>query len=167
MCLGPLPPPITGTTPPDLLLSTVNSPLHQSAFRPVIREAPVVETTTVESSDSSQRKNDSSDDEVDIETTEDDLATASSAGVHSLHSASNSAASNHSGHSTSPQCWSPPRETVSLIKCFVNKIDIFLFFVYIYVLRLLTVKFAKIRFSFSIFCTFCHIEFKTILEHGR
>jgi len=54
------------------------------------------------------QKEDNSDDEVDIETTEDDPVTPLNASLHS-----NSAMSSHSGRSTSPQCWSPPRETVS------------------------------------------------------
>lgn len=57
-------------------------------------------------------KEENSDDEVDIETTEDDPVTPLNASLQNLHSASNSMSS-HSGRSTSPQCWSPPRETVS------------------------------------------------------
>lgn len=90
----------------------MNPSLHQSAFRPVIREPPIVEQLMPERA-TDAGKEDNSDDEVDIETTEDDPVTPLNASLQNLHSASNSAMSNHSGRSTSPQCWSPPRETVS------------------------------------------------------
>ncbi|TGZ38266.1 Uncharacterized protein DBV15_00493 [Temnothorax longispinosus] len=111
---GPLPPPISGSSPTEPLIPTVNPPLHQSAFRPVIRGPPIVEPAVIPErpADASQ-KEDNSDDEVDIETTEDDPVTPLNASLQNLHSASNSAMSSHSGRSTSPQCWSPPRETVS------------------------------------------------------
>ncbi|XP_066591423.1 SKI family transcriptional corepressor 1 homolog-B-like isoform X2 [Prorops nasuta] len=98
---GPLPPPISGSSPPDPLIPTVSPHLHQSAFRPVIRGPPVIESM-----------DENSDDEVDIETTEDDPVTPLNASLQSnLPTASSSAVSSHSGQSTSPQCWSPPRET--------------------------------------------------------
>lgn len=111
---GPLPPPISGSSPTEPLIPTVTPPLHQSAFRPVIRGPPIVEPAVIPErpADVSQ-KEDNSDDEVDIETTEDDPVTPLNASLQNLHSASNSAMSSHSGRSTSPQCWSPPRETVS------------------------------------------------------
>ena len=96
-------------------MPTVNPSLHQSAFRPVIRGPPIVEPVTQEqpSDTSVSHKEDNSDDEVDIETTEDDPVTPLNiATAQNLHSVSNSAASSHSGRN-SPQCWSPPRETVS------------------------------------------------------
>lgn len=92
----------------------MNPPLHQSAFRPVIRGPPVVEPVIPERPTTTDAgKEDNSDDEVDIETTEDDPVTPLNASLQNPHSASNSAVSSHSGRSMSPQCWSPPRETVS------------------------------------------------------
>jgi len=112
---GPLPPPISGSNPTEPLIPTVNPPLHQSAFRPVIRGPPIVEPAVVpERTADVGQKEDNSDDEVDIETTEDDPVTPLNASLHS-----NSATSSHSGRSTSPQCWSPPRETVSFDLAFV------------------------------------------------
>ncbi|XP_039313446.1 SKI family transcriptional corepressor 2 isoform X2 [Solenopsis invicta] len=109
---GPLPPPISGSSPTEPLIPTVNPPLHQSAFRPVIRGPPIVEPAVIpERPVDASQKEDNSDDEVDIETTEDDPVTPLNASLQNLHSASNSAMSSHSGRSTSPQCWSPPRET--------------------------------------------------------
>lgn len=78
----------------------------------MIRGPPIVEPAVIPERPADQ-KEDNSDDEVDIETTEDDPVTPLNASLQNLHSASNSAMSSHSGRSTSPQCWSPPRETVS------------------------------------------------------
>lgn len=112
-CLGPLPPPISGSSPTEPLIPTVSPSLHQSAFRPVIRGPPVVEPVTQEPPFTSPTNNeDNSDDEVDIETTEDDPVTSLNITTHNLHSVSKSTTSSHSGRN-SPQCWSPPRETVS------------------------------------------------------
>lgn len=116
-------PPISGSSPTEpQLLSTMNPPLHQSAFRPVIRGPPIGEQAlgtlqdTSQDGNNSNGKEENSDDEVDIETTEDDPATPLNATLHNLHSATNSGiAGGHStGRNVSPQCWSPPRETVSL-----------------------------------------------------
>ncbi|XP_068993091.1 SKI family transcriptional corepressor 2 [Neodiprion pinetum] len=111
---GPLPPPIPGATTAEPMAPPVTSSLHQSAFHPVLRAGPpigesgqIVQESTPEPS---VEKDDDSDDEVDIETTEDEVK-APLNHPQSLNSASNSALSTHSGHSTSPQCWSPPRET--------------------------------------------------------
>lgn len=80
----------------------------------MIRGPPIVEPAVIpERPTDAGQKEDNSDDEVDIETTEDDPVTPLNASLQNLHSASNSAMSSHSGRSTSPQCWSPPRETVS------------------------------------------------------
>ncbi|XP_053972993.1 ski oncogene [Hylaeus volcanicus] len=108
---GPLPPPISGSSPTEPLIPTVNPSLHQSAFRPVIRGPLIVESVAQEQpSDASVTNNEvNSDDEVDIETTEDDPVTPLSI-VQNLHSASKSTSSGHSGRN-SPQCWSPPQET--------------------------------------------------------
>ncbi|OAD58207.1 SKI family transcriptional corepressor 1 homolog-B [Eufriesea mexicana] len=112
--VGPLPPPISGSSPTEPLIPAVNPSLHQSAFRPVIRGPPIVESVGQEqpSDTSVSHKEDNSDDEVDIETTEDDPVTPLNITAQNLHSVSNSATSSHSGRN-SPQCWSPPRETVS------------------------------------------------------
>ncbi|XP_017755565.1 PREDICTED: ski oncogene [Eufriesea mexicana] len=109
---GPLPPPISGSSPTEPLIPAVNPSLHQSAFRPVIRGPPIVESVGQEqpSDTSVSHKEDNSDDEVDIETTEDDPVTPLNITAQNLHSVSNSATSSHSGRN-SPQCWSPPRET--------------------------------------------------------
>ncbi|XP_043264798.1 SKI family transcriptional corepressor 2 [Colletes gigas] len=109
---GPLLPPISGTSPTEPLIPTVNPSLHQSAFRPVIRGPPIVEPVVQEPQpDTSVSNNeDNSDDEVDIETTEDDPVTPLSITTQNLNSLSKSACSVHSGRN-SPQCWSPPRET--------------------------------------------------------
>ncbi|XP_076750281.1 SKI family transcriptional corepressor fussel [Xylocopa sonorina] len=109
---GPLPPPISGSSPTEQLIPTVSPSLHQSAFRPVIRGPPIIEPVAQEppSDTSVSNKEDNSDDEVDIETTEDDPVTPLNIAVQNLHSISNSATSSHSGRN-SPQCWSPPRET--------------------------------------------------------
>ncbi|CAK9833077.1 SKI family transcriptional corepressor 1 homolog-B [Anthophora retusa] len=111
---GPLPPPISGSSPTEPLIPTVNPSLHQSAFRPVIRGPPIVESVAQEqTTDTSlSNKEDNSDDEVDIETTEDDPVTPLNIAAQNLHALSNSTTSSHSGRN-SPQCWSPPRETVS------------------------------------------------------
>lgn len=129
---GPLPPPLTGTaaTEPSLIPAAVAAPLHQSAFRPVIRSSPIIEapsaTRDLEPSEiSAVNMEVDSDDEVDIETMEDEeprtvaaLGTASSdasSGINlqSSVAANSGTSSNHSGRSASPQCWSPARETVS------------------------------------------------------
>ncbi|XP_043468468.1 SKI family transcriptional corepressor 2 isoform X2 [Leptopilina heterotoma] len=111
---GPLPPPI-GTTPSEPILpSSVNGSIHQSAFRPVIRVPPIVENSIQDPvADVPSNKDESSDDEVDIETTEDDVSAPLSVNFTNLNSSSNSVISNHNGNSTSasPQCWSPPRDT--------------------------------------------------------
>jgi hypothetical protein len=105
---------MNGTSPTEPLIPTVNPSLHQSAFRPVIRGPPIIEPAVIpERPADAGQKEENSDDEVDIETTEDDPVTPLNASLQNLHSASNSAMSSHSGRSTSPQCWSPPRETVS------------------------------------------------------
>ncbi|KAK2588469.1 hypothetical protein KPH14_004452 [Odynerus spinipes] len=123
---GPMAPPISGGSGPTepTLLPTVNPPLHQSAFRPVMRGPPIVEQSLavqeagtsspqdIGHADNETNKDENSDDEVDIETTEDDPVTPLNATLRDLHSASNSGMSSHSaGRSISPQCWSPPRET--------------------------------------------------------
>ncbi|XP_076290119.1 SKI family transcriptional corepressor fussel [Lasioglossum baleicum] len=106
---GPLPQPMNGSSPTEPLLPTVNPPLHQSAFRPVIRGPPIVEPMAQEQpADTSVTNDDNSDDEVDIETTEDDPLTPLA--TQNLHSVPKSSTGSHSGHN-SPQCWSPPRET--------------------------------------------------------
>ncbi|XP_012350308.1 SKI family transcriptional corepressor 2 isoform X3 [Apis florea] len=109
---GPLPPPISGSSPTEPLIPTVNPSLHQSAFRPVIRGPPIVEPVGQEQHPSDHtsvsHKEDNSDDEVDIETTEDD-SPLNIAPQNLHHSVSSSATG--AGHSDSPQCWSPPRET--------------------------------------------------------
>ncbi|XP_051169946.1 SKI family transcriptional corepressor 1 homolog-B isoform X2 [Leptopilina boulardi] len=110
---GPLPPPI-GTTPSEPLLTSVNGSIHQSAFRPVIRVPPIVENSIHDSvTKIPSNKDESSDDEVDIETTEDDVSAPLSVNFSNINSSSNSVISNHNGNSTSasPQCWSPPRDT--------------------------------------------------------
>ncbi|XP_076182585.1 SKI family transcriptional corepressor fussel isoform X2 [Ptiloglossa arizonensis] len=109
---GPLPPPISGSSPTEPLIPTVNPSVHQSAFRPVIRGPPIVEPVAREQPpDTSVTNNeDNSDDEVDIETTEDDPVTPLNITVQNLHSVSKSVSNGHNGRN-SPQCWSPPRET--------------------------------------------------------
>ncbi|XP_076243419.1 SKI family transcriptional corepressor fussel [Calliopsis andreniformis] len=109
---GPLPPPISGSSPTEPLMPAVSPSLHQSAFRPVIRGPPIVESVAPEQPpDSSVTNNEgSSDDEVDIETTEDDPVTPLNVAPQNLHSIPKSSTSSHSGRN-SPQCWSPPRET--------------------------------------------------------
>lgn len=83
------------------------NPLHQSAFRPVIRPASNVEATVLDQPDVTPDKEEDSDDEVDIETTEDDDLTIRS-------HVNNPVTVNQSARdSSSPQCWSPPRESVS------------------------------------------------------
>ncbi|XP_046832270.1 SKI family transcriptional corepressor 2 isoform X1 [Vespa velutina] len=115
---GPMAPPISGSSPTEpQLLPTMNPPLHQSAFRPVIRGPPIGEQALASLQETSQDgnsngKEENSDDEVDIETTEDDPGTPLNATLHNLHSATNSGIASHStGRNVSPQCWSPPRET--------------------------------------------------------
>ncbi|XP_014600676.1 PREDICTED: SKI family transcriptional corepressor 2 isoform X2 [Polistes canadensis] len=114
---GPMAPPISGSSPTEPpLIPTMNPPLHQSAFRPVIRGPPISEQALAIQETSqdahSNSKEENSDDEVDIETTEDDPATPLNATLHNLHSATNSSIGNHAtGRNASPQCWSPPRET--------------------------------------------------------
>ncbi|XP_024938548.1 SKI family transcriptional corepressor 2 isoform X2 [Cephus cinctus] len=115
---GPLPPPITGSSTAEPLIPAVTTTLHQSAFRPVIRGPPIVEPAlqevTTDRPVEKEGAEENSDDEVDIETTEEDMVAPLNVSLQGLQSASNSAMSNHSGHSghsTSPQCWSPPRET--------------------------------------------------------
>ena len=123
MVSGPLPPPIGTASPPEPLLPTVNSAIHQSAFRPVIRVPPIVESSIQEPViEVPSNKDENSDDEVDIETTEDDISPPLNVSLQNLNSTSNSVISNHSGNSTSPQCWSPPRETVSLLNLYFPKI---------------------------------------------
>ncbi|XP_043499019.1 SKI family transcriptional corepressor 2 isoform X1 [Polistes fuscatus] len=114
---GPMAPPISSSSPTEPpLIPTMNPPLHQSAFRPVIRGPPIGEQALALQETSqdahSNSKEENSDDEVDIETTEDDPATPLNATLHNLHSATNSSIGNHAtGRNASPQCWSPPRET--------------------------------------------------------
>ena len=109
-----MPPPIGTSNPSEPLLPVVNGSIHQSAFRPVIRVPPIVETSIQESTvEIPPNKEENSDDEVDIETTEDDISSPLNVSLQNLNSTSNSAISNHSGNSTSPKCWSPPQETVS------------------------------------------------------
>ncbi|XP_048507347.1 SKI family transcriptional corepressor 2 isoform X2 [Athalia rosae] len=112
---GPLPPPIPGAAIPEPMVPPSPSALHQSAFRPVIRAGPQVAESGQPAQESSPElavdKEEDSDDEVDIETTEDDGNPTNANNLQSVNAGSNSALSTHSGHSTSPQCWSPPRET--------------------------------------------------------
>lgn len=114
---GPLPPAIPGAPTIEPIAPPVASSLHQSAFRPVLRTGHSVNESGQIGQDTTPEppadKDDDSDDEVDIETTEDD-GNAPLNSLQSINSASNSALSNHSGQSTSPQCWSPPRESVSV-----------------------------------------------------
>lgn len=107
-------------------MPTVSPSLHQSAFRPVIRGPPMVEPVAQgqPSDTSASNKEDNSDDEVDIETTEDEPIVQTPINVaQNLHS-------NSTSHGrASPQCWSPPRETVSeranyLIMVFVQIGDV-------------------------------------------
>ncbi|KAK0081856.1 hypothetical protein PV326_007466 [Microctonus aethiopoides] len=118
---GSLPSPLSGTTTNEPLMAAVsNSPIHQSAFRPVVRPSPIVDSISHEETHETivEKEDDDTDDEVDIETTEDDDVPVS---IQNLRN-NNSSASNNSGtlnannsrNNSSPQCWSPPRETVSL-----------------------------------------------------
>ena len=127
--LGPLPPPLTGTAATEPLIPAPVA-AHQSAFRPVIRSSPIVESPAMirelETSETSRDNMEvDSDDEVDIETMEDEEPPAENSGTalssvnsgshnHQSNTVANSGtSSNHSGRSASPQCWSPARETVS------------------------------------------------------
>ncbi|XP_057321583.1 SKI family transcriptional corepressor 2 [Microplitis mediator] len=109
---GHLPATLSGTgTIEPIMPSVTASPLHQSAFRPVIRPSPIVEPIQRQDSTSevTADKTDDSDDEVDIETTEDDDHSATS--PHNLRTTTSASNNNNSQKSSSPQCWSPPRET--------------------------------------------------------
>ncbi|CAD6240943.1 GSCOCG00009014001-RA-CDS [Cotesia congregata] len=112
---GHLPSPLSGTGTTEAIMPAVaTSSLHQSAFRPVIRPSPIVEPIQREDSTSEVTvdKTDDSDDEVDIETTEDDDVSATSMqNIHTITSTTPASNNNNSQKSSSPQCWSPPRET--------------------------------------------------------
>ncbi|XP_011298760.1 SKI family transcriptional corepressor 2 [Fopius arisanus] len=100
---GPLPSPLNGTGATEPLLPPVTpAPLHQSAFRPVIRPSPNVEP--MDQSEVSVDKDEDSDDEVDIETTEDDDPSI-------RNHVTNPISVNQSARDSSPQCWSPARES--------------------------------------------------------
>ncbi|CAG5100471.1 Similar to skor1b: SKI family transcriptional corepressor 1 homolog-B (Danio rerio) [Cotesia congregata] len=115
---GHLPSPLSGTGTTEAIMPAVaTSSLHQSAFRPVIRPSPIVEPIQREDSTSEVTvdKTDDSDDEVDIETTEDDDVSATSMqNIHTITSTTPASNNNNSQKSSSPQCWSPPRETILL-----------------------------------------------------
>ncbi|XP_043278123.1 SKI family transcriptional corepressor 2 [Venturia canescens] len=136
---GPLAPPLSGNAPSESLIPGTGASLplpppplppslHQSAFRPVVRSSPIIESPPPVREHQIPRNNDAdekeinSDDEVDIETMEDEDPTFRATPTPSLHfdslnlrssiAASISGnSSNHSGRSASPQCWSPARET--------------------------------------------------------
>lgn len=112
-----MPTSINTATPSETLLPTMTANIHQSAFRPVLRSPNFSEPIDIQQlrnkSLTVEKNIESSDDEVDIETTEDDdnPVVPLDSGLKNPHS--NSTMSSHSGHSTSPLCWSPPQETVS------------------------------------------------------
>ncbi|XP_063981851.1 SKI family transcriptional corepressor 2 isoform X2 [Diachasmimorpha longicaudata] len=103
---GPLPLPLTGTDATDPLLPPLTpTPLHLSAFRPVIRPSPDVEAAATDEPDGNIDKGEDSDGEVDIETTEDDDQSIRN------HVANSISVNQSAKDSSSPQCWSPARET--------------------------------------------------------
>lgn len=94
--------------------STVNSNLHQSAFHPFIRSSSFTENVKYyENKEIKTLKEPSSDDEVDVETTEEDTVFQTNRNNTNIVSNTVSESSCINTHSMHQHCWSPPRETVS------------------------------------------------------
>ncbi|OXU24101.1 hypothetical protein TSAR_004869 [Trichomalopsis sarcophagae] len=119
---------ISNTNPSNSLESTVNNNLHQSAFHPFIRSSSFTESVklfenkVIEFQELKTLKEFSSDDEVDVETTEEDTVFQSNENNANLVSNPVLQLNNLNNQNTLQHCWSPPRETEKAAEKLVDEI---------------------------------------------